>query len=82
MGGIFMREFNIAIRSFQEIQEFVALAMVQPFEVLVGNDGQAINGKGFMGMLSLDDNQPLRVTVKCTEEQFLQFRQDAARFLA
>lgn len=76
-----MREFNIVIRSFREIQEFVALAMVQPFEVLVGNDGHAINGKGFMGMLSLNHNQPLRVSVKCTEEEFLQFQQDAARFL-
>jgi len=81
MGVILMREFNIAIRSFQEVQEFVALAMVQPFEVLVGNDQQTINGKGFIGMLSLDYKQPVRVCVKCTEEEFLRFRQDAAQFL-
>lgn len=76
-----MREFNIAIRSFREVQEFVALAMVQPFEVLVGSEGHRINGKGFMGMLSLDHSQPLQVSVKCSEEEFLRFRQDAARFV-
>lgn len=77
-----MREFNIFIRSFQEVQAFVALAMVQPFEVLVGNEQKRINGKSFIGMFSLDYKDPLQVSVKCSEEEFLRFRQDAARFLA
>lgn len=77
-----MREFNISIHSFREIQAFVSLAMVQPFEVLVSNEQQTINGKGFIGMLSLDYKQPLRVCVKCSEEEFQKFRQDAAQFLA
>ena len=76
-----MREFNICVRSFRQVQDFVALAMVQPFEVLVVNDRQTINGKGFIGMLSLDYKQPVRVCVKCSEEEFLRFRQDAAQFL-
>lgn len=76
-----MHQFNISIRSFQEVQEFVALAMVQPFEVLVGNEHQRINGKNFMGMSSLDFRKPLQVSVRCSEEEFLRFRQDAARFL-
>lgn len=77
-----MREFNIFIRSFQEVQAFVSLAMVQPFEVLVGNGRKQINGKSFIGMFSLDYKDPLQVSVKCSEEEFLRFRQDAARFLA
>ena len=76
-----MREFNILIQSFQEIQAFVSLAMVQPFEVLVGNERQQINGKSFMGMFSLNYREPLQVSVKCSEEEFLRFRQAAARFL-
>ena len=76
-----MREFNILIQSFQEVQAFVSLAMVQPFEVLVGNDKQQINGKSCMGMFSLNYREPLHVRVMCSEEEFLQFRQDAARFL-
>ena len=76
-----MREFNIFIRSFREVQEFVALAMVQPFEVLVGNAQHQINGKNYIGMFSLNYSEPLQVSVKCSEEEFLRFRKDAARFL-
>ena len=77
-----MHQFNISIRSFRQVREFVDLAMVQPFEVLVGNDKQQVNGKSFIGMFSLDYKDPLQVSVKCSEEEFLRFRQDAARFLA
>ena len=77
-----MRHFNICVRSFRQVQDFVALAMVQPFEVLVGNDKQQVNGKSFMGMFSLDYKRPLRVTVRCSDEEFGRFRQDAAQFLA
>ncbi len=77
-----MRKFNIFIHSLQEVQDFVALAMVQPFEVLVGNEKTQINGKNFIGMFSLDYRHPLQVTMRCTEEEYLRFRQDAARFLA
>ena len=77
-----MREFNIFIRSFREVQEFVALAMVQPFEVLVGNAQHQINGKSFIGMFSLNYSEPLQVSVKCSEEEFLRFRKAAAQFLA
>ena len=76
-----MRQFHINIRSFRQVRDFVALAMVQPFEVLVGNDRQQINGKSFMGMFSLNCQEPLFVRVMCSEEEFLRFRQDAARFL-
>ncbi len=76
-----MWEFDIAIRSFHQVQEFVALAMVQPFEVLVGNDGQQINGKSFIGMFSLNYNRPVHVRVKCSNEEFDRFRQAASQFL-
>ncbi len=76
-----MREFNIVIRSFREIQAFVALAMQQPFEVLVGNERQRINGKDFMGMASLDYRFPLQVSVRCDQEQYDRFRRDAVQFL-
>lgn len=77
-----MREFNICVRSFRQVQEFVSLAMVQPFEVLVGNDKQQVNGKSFIGMFSLDYKRPLRVLVKCTEEEFGKFKKEVAKFLA
>ena len=77
-----MRHFNISVRSFRQVQEFVSLAMVQPFEVLVGNDKQQVNGKSFIGMFSLDYKRPLRVSVSCSEEEFGRFCQDAAQFIA
>ena len=77
-----MHHFNISIRSFRHIQEFVALAMVQPFEVLVGNEKQQINGKSFIGMFSLDYNRPVQVSVRCSEEEFRRFHRDANKFLA
>ena len=70
-----MWEFHICIESFQQVQEFVALANEQPFDVSVGNERQDINGKDLMGMFSLDFSRPLCVKVHCSEEQFRQFRQ-------
>ena len=76
-----MQEFDITIRSFRQVQQFVSLAMAQPFEVLVGNERQQINGKDFMGMCTLDFTRPLRVSARCTEEEFRSFRQNAACFV-
>lgn len=73
-----MHQFHINVRSFGQIKAFVSLAMVQPFEVLVGNEKQQVNGKSFIGMFSLDHRKPLCVTVKCSEESFARFRQEAA----
>ncbi len=77
-----MWQFNIRVCSFRQIQDFVALAMVQPFEVLVGNDKQMVNGKSFMGMFTLDFRRPLQVRVKCNEEQFGKFQKETAKIFA
>ena len=76
-----MREFNIAIHSFQQAQDFVNLAAGQPFEVFVGNERQKINGKDLMGMFCLDYSRPVKVSVSCSEEDFLRFRGEATPFL-
>ena len=77
-----MREFHIALRSLQQVKEFVTLAMVQPFEIMVGNARQSINGKDLMGMFCLDHSSPLRVQVNCSEEEYNSFHTSANRFLA
>lgn len=77
-----MWQFNISVRTFRQVQEFVALAMVQPFEVLVGNERQQVNGKSFIGMFSLDYKRPLLVSVKCSEEEFGRFQRQANQILA
>ena len=77
-----MGEFCIRIRSFQEIQDFIALATAQPFHIELFNDHQSANATSFMGIVSLDHSRPLRVSANCREEDFLRFRQQAARFAA
>jgi len=77
-----MRHFNIAIHSFADIQDFVSLAISQPFDVMVGNEDQTFNAKSLMAMFCLDYQRPLQVCVNCDEAAFYQFQQDAARFIA
>ena len=77
-----MLEFDIVLSSAQQVQDFVSLAMIQPFEIQVGNERQSINGKDLMGMFSLDYSHPVRVRVKATQEQFSTFRSCVAGFLA
>ncbi len=77
-----MREFHIVLRSMCQVKEFVKLAMRQPFEIHVGNDRQHINGKDFMGMFSLDYTAPVRVRVKCSQEEFSSFYSSARQFVA
>ena len=77
-----MKHFSIYIHSKEEVQAFVKLAMVQPFDVIVGNASQQVNGKNFMGMFSLDYKRPLQVLVNCDEDSFQQFRQKATELFA
>ena len=75
-----MHSFAIRIRSLRQVQEFVALATIQPFEVMVGNERQQIDGKNFIGMFCLDYSQPVQVSVKCSDEEFSRFHREAAAF--
>lgn len=77
-----MQEFHIALHSFQDVQEFISLATVQPFAVLVGNDVQQVNGKSFIGMVSLDFTRPLSVQADCDGQQWQTFRGVVDKFLA
>ena len=77
-----MRQFDIVVTTFRQVQDFVSLAMVQPFEVLVESDRRQVSGKNFMGMFSLDFHQPINVLVDCDEDSFCRFRQKANELLA
>ena len=72
-----MHQFDIVICSFGQVQDFVKLAMAQPFDVMVGNEHQHINGKDIMGMFSLDFRFPLKVSVTCSETEFEVFQNEA-----
>ena len=75
-----MREFEIRLRSVQEVQDFVDLATTKPFTVLVCDDYHRVNGKSFMEMFCLNLKQPVTVHLDCSEEEFRQFQLDAKSF--
>ena len=77
-----MKQFDISLRSFSEVQEFVELATVQPFRILVGNDQVWVSAKSFMGLFSLDFNKPVHVRADCTEEECTRFCTAAAKFVS
>ena len=77
-----MKQFNINIRSFADIRDFVALAISQPFEVLVGNELQTVNAKSLMAMFTLNYRRPLQVSVTCDDEAYDRFTAAAAKFIA
>ena len=76
-----MRQFGIHFHSFADIREFVALAIAQPFDVMIGSGNQLVNAKSIMAMFCLDYNRPLHVSVTCDEEAFDRFTADAAKFI-
>ena len=77
-----MWEFEIVLRSVQDVQGFVALATKRSFAVQISDGRHRVNGKSFMEMFCLDFTRPLKVTASCSDQQFDDFRADALRFLA
>lgn len=77
-----LKQFDIVLHSFKDVQEFVELATVQPYRIVVGNDRTRVSAKSYMGMFSLDYSLPVQVRLDCTEEECDRFKAKAARFLA
>lgn len=77
-----MKQFDIVLRSFEEVQDFVEIATVQPFRVLVGNDRIRVNAKSFMGLFSLDFSEPVHVRADCTDEECARFMAAVSKYLA
>ena len=76
-----MREFEIRLRSVQEVQDFVDLATTKPFTVLVCDDYHRVNGKSFMEMFCLNLREPLTVTFQCSDEEYDALCAAADRFM-
>lgn len=76
-----MREFEIRLRSVQDVQDFVDLATTKPFTILVCDDYHRVNAKSFMEMFCLNFSNRLRVQSEGYDWEFDQFLRDAQRFL-
>ena len=77
-----MKQFDIVLHSFDDVQDFVEIATVQPFRILVGNDRTRVNAKSFMGLFSLDFSEPVHVRADCTDEECARFKATVAKYLA
>ena len=75
-----MKMFEISLRSVVEVKNFVEIASVQPFDIMVGSDDYWVDGKSFMQIFCLNLSQAQRVQMECTDEEFQQFYDAAAKF--
>ena len=75
-----MREFEIRLRSAQQVQDFVGLAASKAFTILVSDDFRRVNGKSFTEMLSLNFSNVLRVQSEGYDWEFEQFLAETKRF--
>ena len=76
-----MREFQVRLKSVQDVQEFVSLSTARGFPVIIRDANNKVNGKSFMEMFCLDLCGPLRVDADCSEEELAAFCGDVERFL-
>ena len=76
-----MWDFEIQLKSVQDVQEFVALATAQSFPVLAGTDRYKVSGKCFMEMFCLDFTRPLYAFVECSEGEYIKFCKAAKQFV-
>lgn len=52
---------TIQLTSVLEVKEFVSIATVQPYEILVRDGERCVNAKSFMELCTLDFSHPLQV---------------------
>ena len=74
-------DFEIRLRSVQDVLSFVSMATARKFPVSVGTARHQVNGKSFMEMFCLNFHRPLRATIECSEEEYKQFLLDAGDLL-
>ena len=77
-----MREFEIRLRSVQDVHDFVDLATTKPFTILVCDDHHRVNAKSFMEMFCLNFGNRLRVLSEGYDWEYDQFLREVQRFLA
>lgn len=75
-----MHTFRVAFRSFEDVRDFVFLAMDQGFDITVSSGNRTVDAKSMMVMFSLDYSRPLEVRAACSEAEFTSFAEQAAKF--
>ncbi len=76
-----MQEFQIRLRSVQEVQDFVAIATTFPYTITLRDAHNKVNGKSFMELFCLDFSHPIRVLAACGEQDVQLLRLNMDQFL-
>lgn len=76
-----MHEFMIHLGCVRDVEDFVAMSTAKPYPVFLDDGRHTVNGKSFMELFCLILTRPLRVSAQCSDEEFLQLREEAARFI-
>ena len=71
---------TIHFACLNDVREFVALATLQPFPVLIVDGDHTVNAKSFMEMFTIDFTHPLQVNVDGAENG-ARFARTAEKFL-
>ena len=70
---------TVRLASVNDVREFVSLATLQPFPVIVEDGERCVNAKSFMEMFTLNFSAPLHLNI---EEEYKEgFRSAAKKFL-
>ena len=72
---------TVTFSSVQDVREFVGLASLQPFPVLVKEGDRVVNANSFMEMCTLDFRRPLKIDIQNPENE-KSFALSAAKFIA
>ena len=75
-----MKEMQIRLRSFQEVQELVNLASSFDFPVMITDGVRNVNAKSIMCMFGMNLRRPVVLLLDCDDEDFEIFRIMAGRF--
>lgn len=60
---------TVQLTSVLDVKEFVSIATVQPFEIVVKNGEHCVNAKSFMEMCTLDFSKPLVIDAGGAENE-------------
>ena len=72
---------TVHFSSVQDVKEFVGLASLQSFPVLVEEGDRVVNANSFMEMCTLDFRKPLKVDIHDPENE-KSFAQSAKKFIS
>ena len=77
-----MLQFNINLRSIEDVKNFVTAASMVNCDIDVLSGRYLVDAKSIMGLFSLDLNKPVTVQVHGDAEAAESFRQAIAQLIA